>query len=339
MSSGQAPPLPRELQIEVTGSCNLRCRMCLVSYRPEIGRREGALDLDLFRALVEENPQLERVTLQGLGEPLLAPDLVPMVELASARGIEMGFNTNGMLLTGRRAEQLVTAGLGWLHISLDGARADTYAAIRGRGDLGRVGRNVRQLVEVRRRLGAQRPRLSLVLVAMRRNLDQIPEVVRLAAEWGVGRLWVQNLSHSFSDTDPSGDYRGIRDFAKEEALWNGHDLERASRVFAAAGRQARDLGVDLRLPRLREPSKTAKPDAGRPACDWPWRSAYVTHEGVVQPCCMVMGSDRVRLGDLRRERFSEVWSSESYAAFRRGLTGESAPHPVCAGCSVYHGVF
>lgn len=27
------PPLPRELQIEVTGACNLACRMCLVRYR------------------------------------------------------------------------------------------------------------------------------------------------------------------------------------------------------------------------------------------------------------------------------------------------------------------
>ncbi len=339
MSAGSTPSLPRELQIEVTGSCNLRCRMCLVSYRPEIGRREGALDVEIFRALIEENPQLKRVTLQGLGEPLLAPDLVTMVELASARGIEMGFNTNGMLLTERRAEQLVRAGLGWLHVSLDGARADTYEAIRGRADFDRVGRNVRQLVEVRRRLGAERPRLSLVLVAMRRNLAQIPEVVRLAAEWGVGRLWVQNLSHSFSDTDPSGDYRGIRAFAEEEALWNSDDLEHARWVFAAARREAGRLAVELRLPRLQARAGTRKAEPGQPACDWPWRSAYVTHEGLVQPCCMVMGSDRVRLGDLKQRRFSEIWSSEAYAEFRRGLTGEAAPHPVCAGCSVYHGVF
>ena len=32
------PPLPRTLQVEVTGSCNLKCRMCLVRYRPVLGR-------------------------------------------------------------------------------------------------------------------------------------------------------------------------------------------------------------------------------------------------------------------------------------------------------------
>ncbi len=334
------PPLPTELQIEVTGSCNLRCRMCLVSYRPELGRREGALDVGLFRRLLEENPQLRRVTLQGLGEPLLAPGIFEMVALAAHRGIEMGFNTNGMLLTPRRAEELIRAGLGWLHVSVDGARPETYAAIRGRGDWHRVARNVRALVEVQDRLGARLPRLSLVMVAMRRNLDEIPAVVGLAAEWGVKRLWVQNLSHSFSDADPAGQYQEIRAFAQEEALWGGRDLDRARQVFALAAAEARRRGVELRLPHLRpqrRPRRSA--DSGRPACDWPWRSAYVTHDGAVQPCCMVMGSDRVQLGDLGSRSFTEIWSGDAYRKFREGLEGKRAPHPVCAGCSVYRGVF
>ena len=37
------PPLPTELQVEVTGSCNLACKMCLVRYRPKLGRKSGAM--------------------------------------------------------------------------------------------------------------------------------------------------------------------------------------------------------------------------------------------------------------------------------------------------------
>ena len=29
-----SPALPRYVQVEVTGACNLRCRMCIVRYRP-----------------------------------------------------------------------------------------------------------------------------------------------------------------------------------------------------------------------------------------------------------------------------------------------------------------
>src|SRR5215211_4993145 len=97
------PPLPRSLQVEVTSSCNLRCPMCLVAYRPGQGRSTGALSLDAFRSLLDELPDVDDITLQGLGEPLLNPDLVEMVKLAKDRGAVVGFNTNGTVLTEARA--------------------------------------------------------------------------------------------------------------------------------------------------------------------------------------------------------------------------------------------
>lgn len=336
MAAGLTPELPRDLQVEVTGACNLRCRMCLVSYRPTLGRREGAMGFDTFRGLVDGNPRLRRITLQGLGEPLLAPDLFRMVEYATRRGIDVGFNTNGMLLTPARAERLIRAGLTWLHVSMDGATPETYVSIRGRADFGVVSRHVRDLVEVRRALGADRPELSLVFVAMRRNVEELPRLVELAAEWGVGRLWVQNLSHVFDDTDPAGDYRQIREFAEAEALWNGGDRARLEAVFAAARTRAEELDVQLRLPRLHQP--VLPRTAGSPGCDWPWRAAYVTHEGTVQPCCMVMGSDRAELGDLRQRPLAEVWRSQPYQRFRAALLTDD-PADVCRGCSAYRRVF
>jgi MoaA/NifB/PqqE/SkfB family radical SAM enzyme len=73
------PPLPEALQVEVTSACNLRCAMCLVRYRPPVNKIAGAMSLDTFRRLVDDLPGLRRLTLQGLGEPLLAPDLLEMV--------------------------------------------------------------------------------------------------------------------------------------------------------------------------------------------------------------------------------------------------------------------
>src|SRR3954469_15576148 len=106
-----SPDLPVEVQLEVTGACNLACTMCLVSYRPKIGRRSGAMSLETFREVLDRLPGLERLTLQGLGEPLLAPDIVEMVREAASRGIDMGFNSNANLLTRRMSEELLSAGL------------------------------------------------------------------------------------------------------------------------------------------------------------------------------------------------------------------------------------
>jgi MoaA/NifB/PqqE/SkfB family radical SAM enzyme len=300
-----APPLPRELQVEVTGACNLACEMCLVRYRPKLGRRSGAMCLHTFRELVDALPDLETLTLQGLGEPLLAPDIFEMIEYATRRGIRLGFNTNGTLLTPATSERLVRAGVDWLHVSLDGATAETYEAIRHGSDFALVRDNIRALVDAKRRAGSDRPRVQLVFVAMRRNVRELPELVRLAAEWGVESVWIQNLSHSFGDTDPAGSYREIRDYAAREALWRDPDAE-VEAVFAAARGLASDLGVELRLPRLEEPPPAPR-EPGEPACHWPFESAYVTHDGVVQPCCMVMGADRAALGRLDERSFAEVW--------------------------------
>jgi radical SAM protein with 4Fe4S-binding SPASM domain len=87
--------------------------------------------------------------------------------------------------------------------------------------------------------------------------------------------------------------------------------------------------VQLRLPSDDGP-------AGR--CTWPWDATYVTSRGVVQPCCMVMGDDRIALGDLTTQTFPEIWYGEPYREFRRRLAGD-APPDVCAGCALYQGSF
>jgi radical SAM protein with 4Fe4S-binding SPASM domain len=329
--SGVAPP--RELQLEVTGACNLRCQMCLVRYRPALDRHEASLDFERFRALVDAVPGLERVTLQGLGEPLMAPDLIAMLEYGRARGIRMGFNTNGTLLTATMTDRLLDAAPDWLCVSIDGATAATYESIRDGARFDRVIRNVRRFVARMRERGAQKPDLSLVMVAMRRNVAELPALVRLAAECGVPTLRVQNLSHSFSDCDPAGAYREIREFSAAEALWQNHEAA-ADLAFAEARALAVELGVALRLPELDEPAR----EPGAPGCDWPWRSAYVRHDGRVQPCCMLMGGDRAILGDLKRSSFTEIWQSPGYERFRAALMTDKPPD-VCRGCSMYRGVF
>jgi MoaA/NifB/PqqE/SkfB family radical SAM enzyme len=309
--------------------------MCLVRYRPPVSRVTGAMTFETFRVLVDDLPDLEKLTLQGLGEPLLNPDLVAMVRYASARGIKVGFNTNGTFLTEERAEELLRAGVDWLHVSVDGTDRATYAFVRGRDELDHVARNVESWVRVKERLGSDRPALSIVFVAMRTNLGQLPLLVEQTARWGVPTLRVQNLSHDFSDTDPSGSYAEIRAFAAEQALWTG-DAD-AAEVFARARDLARTLHVDLRLPEL-DDAPEARP-TGTPGCDWPWRSAYVNHDATVQPCCMVMGADRAVLGEVDGPGgFGRVWRSEPYRRFREALLGDEPPD-VCRGCSMYRGVF
>ena len=332
------PPLPDHLQLEITSACNLRCTMCLVRYRAPVNKIAGAMPLDLFTRIVDDVPTLRRLTLQGLGEPLLSPHLMDMLRYATDRGIAVGFNTNATLLTRSRADALVQAGLSWLHVSLDGATAGTYERIRDGANFQTAVSNLTGLVAAKRAAGASNPWIRVVFVAMRDNVAELPALVELLAWAGVDELRVQNLSHTFSDTDPAGSYEEIRQFAADQALWTEADHAAADGAFAAARTAADSLGITLRLPTLSATSPR-RGTAHGPRCSWPWDAAYVTSTGVVQPCCMVMGDDRVTLGDLNAQPFSEIWHGPAYQDFRRRLIGDAAPPSVCQGCALYQSTF
>jgi radical SAM protein with 4Fe4S-binding SPASM domain len=352
------PPLPLTLQVEVTAACNLRCRMCLVRYRPALDRLHASMSLATFSRLLEQLPHVESVVLQGLGEPLLAPDLMAMVQFAHRRGVVVGFNTNATVLTRSRADSLIASGLDWMCISLDGATAATYEAIREGAHFHQVLRNIRQLVEAKSAAAVDRPELSIVFVAMRRNIAELPALVRLASGLGVPDVSVQNLAHSFDDTVGRLGYDEIRHFTAEEMLVPGSS--EVLHAFTGATVAADELGVRLHLPPLEEVSTAESPasevpgsvsghphagddadtDQRRPAlpCAWPWDAAYVGASGDVQPCCMVMGWDRASFGNLAAASFSDVWHGDAARAFRAALLSDEPPQ-VCRGCSFYHGRF
>src|SRR5215217_1859250 len=132
--------LPRFLQVEPVGQCNLRCQMCPIQFRrdgPPYGP-PAFMDFDRFVRLVDEFPDLEQLQLQGLGEPMMHPRFFDMVTTAAARGVKVSTNTNATLLNAGRAERCVTSGLDEIFILIDGATAETYEGIRVRAHFDRV---------------------------------------------------------------------------------------------------------------------------------------------------------------------------------------------------------
>jgi MoaA/NifB/PqqE/SkfB family radical SAM enzyme len=330
--------LPRFLQVEPVGQCNLRCRMCPILFRKD-GPPHGPpafMDFDLFTRLLDDLPGLEELQLQGLGEPMMHPRFFDMVELAVARGIKVSTNTNLTLLNARRAGLCVTSGLGELHASIDGATAETYERIRVRAHFDRIVANLERLMAERRRLRSDTPRVRLVAVAMRQNLPEFPDLVRLAHRLGIDAVFVQHLCHDFGESSLPAAYRPMRDFVDAETLLHV-DPERIRTVFAEARAVATELGVDLRLPPTR-PRVHPPGTPGPKRCDWPWRGAYVSYQGLAMPCCMVATPDRMTLGDMAASGVEPVWNGPDYEAFRAALSSETPPE-VCRSCSIYSGTF
>ncbi len=330
--------LPTYLQIEPVGQCNLRCTMCPIQFRQD-GPPHGPpafMQFSTFTRLIDGFAGLKHLHLQGLGEPMMHPRFFDMVSYAVQKGTRVTTNTNLTLINARRAEQCVTSGLDTLHISIDGATAETYERIRVRGKFERVTRNVELVLDARARLGGALPHLHMVMVIMKQNLHELPELVRLARQWSMEQIFVQHLSHDFQESTLPAQYKPMRDYVNEQTLLE-EDPARIERYFGEAREIAETLGIQLRLPRTR--AKAYLPSTpGRERCDWPWSGAYISYQGYAMPCCMVSTPDRINFGNMAEQGVKATWNSPAFQSFRDELASNQPPE-ICRSCSLYSGTF
>src|SRR6202521_5527447 len=134
------------LYLETTNRCNLLCTTCPRTY----AELEPPADMswELFTRIVDQVPDIARVVLHGVGEPMLVRELPRMVRYLKDRGAYVLFNTNGTVLTPRKGRELADSGLDELRVSLDAADARTFLLIRGKDYFNRIVRNVRAFTEM-----------------------------------------------------------------------------------------------------------------------------------------------------------------------------------------------
>lgn len=337
-SPSDTPPLPQFVQIEPVGQCNLRCRMCPIQFRPDgaPGTPRAFMDLAVYRRLVDQFPQMTELHLQGLGEPMLHPAFFEMVRYAVQRGARVSTNTNMTVMTEAQARACVESGLHTLHVSLDGADADVYEAIRVKARFSSVLRNLRRVLRAKAASSSATPEVRLVAVVMRENLAQLPSLVRLAHAEGVSALSVQHLCHDFGEASLPPRYRSMRDFVDAQTLLH-EDAARVATMFDETRREAARLGLSLRLPNIR-PRAHPPGTPGPKRCDWPWRGSYISYDAKAMPCCMVATPDRIHFGDMAQDGVPAVWKNPSYRRFRAELSSDTPPE-VCRSCALYSGTF
>jgi sulfatase maturation enzyme AslB (radical SAM superfamily) len=176
----RAPHLPDIVQIESTNLCNAKCVFCP---RDEMHRRQGVMDVDLFRKIVDECAALgiTHVRVHNYGEPFLDKQLVEKVRYAKQRGIaEVGMISNGSLISEEIARGMIEAGLDAINISVDAAGKEVFERTRLNLDYDTVIGNIRTLVRLRGELGKKRPRLILSFVRQDNSADEQAFI----REWG-----------------------------------------------------------------------------------------------------------------------------------------------------------
>ena len=184
---------PRKLNIEVTTRCNLECTMCI---RRVWNGESGDMTLETFQALVPVFPEIETINAIGIGEPLLNENIFEMIRLGKEGLPSHGtfsLTTNATLIDESIANRLVASGLDDLVVSIDGACAETYNNIRSGANFDDVLNKVELINKAKKNAGSQTPHIGVEFVAMKDNVDELPQVVDLAAQYGVSFIIVSNI--------------------------------------------------------------------------------------------------------------------------------------------------
>lgn len=175
-----ADDYPPCLQIEPTSVCNYRCVFCYQIDKFFTRRSNGFMGhmpLNVFRRVVDQaEGHIEFISLASRGEPLLCPDIEPMLAYTRGKFLNLKMNTNASLLDEHKAHAILQSGIRTLVFSVDAAEEPLYSRLRVHGNLETVLSNVERFQKIRQTHYSDSKiitRVSGVKYDDRQNLDSM----------------------------------------------------------------------------------------------------------------------------------------------------------------------
>lgn len=299
---------PRRLVFELTNACNLNCVMCgrnAANFKPTV------FDMDVFRSFEPIMDYAEEVTLMGWGEPTIHPHFNEMLEIINRHSARKYFCTNGMNLK-KIKNAIFDYNVDVFAVSLDGATDETNGRIRRGSKIDVIKEDLKDIVRIKKERGLKYPWINFVFCAMRSNIKELPDLVRLAAEIGIDEVKVVYLTV-------------FEESLLHETLWGHEKLVRD--VFNEAIQLGGSLGIVLKLPHY--VGEDIAGDKMHKDCFVSWRDFFLGSDGFVRPCM----STPIHFFEYNKNvDFMEMWNSKEYQEYRSIVNNQEKMDVPCTRC-------
>ncbi|MBD5545750.1 MAG: radical SAM protein [Lachnospiraceae bacterium] len=227
---GKAVPLstPFVVFLDPCGACNFSCKFCPCNHSDFMSlERHKKMSMQMFEKVLDDlaefSEQIKVINLYGFGEPLLHPQYIEMVKRIKERKLcrEVRCTTNGFLLTPKLNQQLVSAGIDMVRISVEALTEQDYKEICGINiDLKKFISNIKNLYEVSRGTNTKVSVKTLnVALADDAAANQFYDIFEPISDYS----YIQDTTQAWSEFDayvPEGNYEAgnIGDMKDEDKI-------------------------------------------------------------------------------------------------------------------------
>ncbi|MGA7838251.1 MAG: SPASM domain-containing protein, partial [Ignavibacteriaceae bacterium] len=174
---------------------------------------------------------------------------------------------------------------------------ESYQNYRVGGTFAQADEGLRLLVKRKKELGKKKPFIEFQFIVMKQNEDQLDKVLEYGKDVGIDKVVFKTMQISSYDN----------------AL-----------KFLPKNNKYRRYIVEDGTYRIKNKLKNH--------CFALWRTSVITWDGKVVPCCFDKDAE-FELGMLNGKSFSDIWHSEEYNTFRRGVLDNREGLDMCTNCT------
>jgi len=303
---------PLHIDIGATKLCNAKCIYCYGLFQK---MNKDIIPPDILVNLFKQAPELgiKSITVTGDGEPTLNPAIYGALSAGHSRGLDIGFATNGIALDPTKIEILLNT-CTWLRFNLSAVSFDSYLAIHGVNQWGKVQANIIDAINIKRTMG-YKCTIGLQMVLMPQCLDQVYLEALFAVENELDYFVIKQFS------DP-----GCAEMSPFKLDW--YDNKEVLRIL----KMSSDLSNEVTkiVPKWGMiKSKGVRPYDRCVDCPLLFQ---ISGSGKCYPCGYLFGDDRYCYGDLHKQSLKEILDSEHYWEVIKYMRESFDVHKDCQGC-------
>jgi organic radical activating enzyme len=194
-AKGPADRLPKYVYLSHDKSCNLSCPSCRAKVYAANKAKQAKLDELTETTILPLLRHAEEVMITGSGDPFGSNhfrNLIKRLNEQDFSHLKIDLHTNGQLWDERAWTELGLQGrVRYAQISIDAARADTYAIVRRGGNFERLLKNLAFIKRLRQ--SGEISELEFSMVVQVQNFREMPELVQLGRAFGADTISFQMI--------------------------------------------------------------------------------------------------------------------------------------------------